>query len=388
MKNKLQYNNDIKFCVVIPTYNNHKSLKSVIENVSKHCSSIIIIDDGSTDSTKTILGEFHQYEIITHQINKGKGRALRNAFQRAIELGYDYAISIDSDGQHDPDDIPKMIQRVLDNHGALVMGSRNMSQDGIPRKSSFGNQFSSFWFWAETGIRLSDTQTGFRAYPLKSIEGKKWYTDRFEFEIEVIVRLAWDNVKFLEQPVNVEYMEDRVSHFRPAQDFSRISVMHTVMTTLGWLFFLPRLILWNFSIKSLFYQVKGEFVNNSGNPTKLAGSVGLGLFFGVFPVWGFQMAIAFAVASIFRLNRIIVLFSSNISIPPILPFIIYFSFQFGALFVTKQVKPLDIHQLTLSSIHLHAVQYLIGASLLAIALGALGFIITWGIAKLFSLKKK
>lgn len=369
--------NTVNYCVVVPTYNNSATLQAVLEGVQRYATNVIVVNDGSTDSTSEILTNFNNLEVITHAINQGKGMALRNAFDRATALGFDYAITIDSDGQHSPDDLPKMVDVLTKNQGKLIMGSRAMDGEGIPKKSSFGNRFSNFWFWAETGIRLSDTQTGFRAYPLKPMRGMKWFTRRFEFEIEVIVRLAWSNVKFAEQPIAVAYQEDRVSHFRPFKDFARISVLNTFLFTAALIFFLPRLWLWNWSIANMWQQVKNEFVTGSDSSLKLAGAVGLGLFFGIFPIWGFQMLGAFAVASILRLNRVLVLFSSNISIPPFLPLIIYFSFWTGSFFFQEPVQFASWESLDLSTIHKHVMQYAIGAVALSVLVGGVGFTFTY-----------
>ena len=117
--------------------------------------------------------------------------ALRNAFKKAHQLGFDYAITIDSDGQHYPENLPDFLQASIEQPDALIMGARNMDQEGVPTKSSFGNKFSSFWFYIETGIKLPDTQTGYRLYPINEIVKKKYFTNKFEFEIEVIVKMAW-----------------------------------------------------------------------------------------------------------------------------------------------------------------------------------------------------
>lgn len=387
MKTKSTDHIDVNYCVVVPTYNNASTLKAVLDQLLVYTSNVIVVNDGATDSTAEILGDYTHLNVITHLENLGKGMALRHAFAWANDKGFDYAITIDSDGQHSPDDLPKVLDTVSRNQGKLVMGSRAMEAEGIPKKSSFGNRFSNFWFWAETGIRLSDTQTGFRAYPLKPMQGTRWFTRRFEFEIEVIVRLAWRNVKFVEQPISVAYEEDRVSHFRPLKDFARISVLNTFLFTGALLFYLPRLWLMNLSLANLWKQVKNEFVAGSDNPVKLAGAVGLGLFFGIFPIWGFQMLVAFAIASILRLNRILVLFSSNISIPPFLPLIIYLSFQAGALFFQEPVRFTDWASLDLSTIHRHVMQYATGAIVLSMVVGSLGFIVTYLLSTLFNRKK-
>ncbi|UXP30775.1 DUF2062 domain-containing protein [Reichenbachiella agarivorans] len=372
---------EINYCVLIPTYNNASKIRPVLEKVGLYASNVIVINDGATDSTAEILADFPQYDVIIHEVNQGKGVALRHGFERAITLGYDYAITIDSDGQHDAADIPKIIAAIEQNPGAVVMGSRNMEQAGVPGKSSFGNKFSNFWFWAETGISLPDTQTGFRAYPLHPISKKKWITSKFEFEIEVIVRLAWSNIPFVSVPIHVTYEEDRITHFRMFRDFARISVLNTFLVTLALLFFLPRLLIMRFSFQKSWEKLKVEFGKNKDNPGKMAFSVGLGLFFGIFPVWGFQMLIAFGVASVFKLNRLVVLFFSNISIPPFLPILIFVSFLCGAPFVADPVQFSDFTHLTLDSVYDQVVQYAIGSVLFSVAAGLIGTLVAYILLK-------
>ena len=150
--------------------------------------------------------------------------------KKATTLGYDYAITIDSDGQHFPEYIQIFVETLeqAENKNLLLIGARNMKQKGVPGKSSFGNKFSNFWFWFETGIKLTDTQSGFRLYPLKALEKLKFYTKKFEFEIEVIVKSAWNDVEVKNIPIKVLYDEtERVSHFRPFKDFTRISILNT-----------------------------------------------------------------------------------------------------------------------------------------------------------------
>ena len=373
----------MKHCILVPTYNNQRTLKSVLNGVLEISPNVIVVNDGSTDSTHEILKEFRdKVTLIEYPTNQGKGNALKLGLRKAIELGFDYAITIDSDGQHYADDIPLLIAEIEENPGNLVMGSRNMDQASVPGKSSFGNKFSNFWFWVETGITLSDTQTGFRAYPLAPIKGMKFFTTKFEFEIEIIVRLAWKNVKYSEANIKVDYPEDRVSHFRPFEDFSRISVLNAVLVTLGLLFYLPRLLIWNFSLKKIWNQIKIEVSKDLTHPVKLASAVGLGLFFGIFPVWGFQMIAAFAVASWFKLNRALVLLVSNISIPPMIPIIVYASFKLGALFVESPVYLVSLNEVDAETVYLQLRQYVIGSVILSVILSVLGFAITWTVVSL------
>ena len=125
-----------------------------------------------------------------------------------------------------------------------------MSQDGIPKKSSFGNKFSNFWFWFETGIKLDDTQSGYRLYPLQFIP-KRFFTKKFEFEIEVIVRTAWNGIPVKNVPVNVLYdPNERVSHFRPFKDFTRISILNTILVFVTLFYIKPRDFFRSFKKKS------------------------------------------------------------------------------------------------------------------------------------------
>src|SRR5690606_11797696 len=195
----------INACVIIPTYNNAKTLPRVIEGVLSFTSRLIVVNDGSTDQTPDILSKYPLLARIDLPENHGKGNALREAFRLAGERQFDYAITLDSDGQHFPEDIPTFVREIEKNGMALLIGDRNMSQAGIPGKSSFGNRFSNFWFRFETGLALSDTQSGFRLYPLREIRDIRLYTNKFEFEIEVIVKAAWRGIPVRNVPVRVLY---------------------------------------------------------------------------------------------------------------------------------------------------------------------------------------
>jgi glycosyltransferase involved in cell wall biosynthesis len=231
-----------KVCVVVPTFNNAATLPQVLENVLSFTDQVIVVNDGSTDSTLSVLAGFPHVEIVSYGQNQGKGYALRRGFQQAVKSGYEYAITIDSDGQHYADDLPAFFAQLNKHPTAIIIGSRNMEQASVPGKSSFGNKFSNFWFWVETGIKRNDTQSGYRLYPVKALENIHFFTRKYEFEIEVIVRAAWRGIEVLEVPVKVFYpeKEKRVSHFRPFRDFSRISVLNTVLVTIAFLYIKPR----------------------------------------------------------------------------------------------------------------------------------------------------
>lgn len=356
---------DRKICVLIPTYNNEKTLKRVIDGVLDYTQNIIVVNDGSTDSTSSILRDYRQISIINLPENKGKGNALKIGFRKALELGFDFAITIDSDGQHYPDDILVFVEALLaENEDVLLIGNRNMAQDGIPKKSSFGNNFSNFWFWFETGIKLQDTQSGYRLYPLNKIP-KKYFTPKFEFEIEIIVRTAWKNIPVKNVPVKILYdPAERVSHFRPFKDFTRISILNTILVIITLAYIKPRNFINNFRKKSFKRFIKEDVLESDGSNRTKAFSIALGAFIGLSPVWGFQTALTISLAVIFKLNKVLAFVSSNISFPPFIPLIIAGSLFIGAPFVDGETNFLN-HEINLELVKNHLFQYIIGSLILA-----------------------
>lgn len=234
----------LQCCVLIPTYNNHATLRRVLNDVHTYTRNIIVVNDGSTDATAEILASYSYLHTINLPVNKGKGNALKTGFKIAQEHGYEYAISMDSDGQHFPDDLHIFLE-ALENHTEkeplLVIGARKMDDPSVPGKSSIGNRFSSFWYWVETGIKLQDTQCGYRLYPLRAVNKLSLYTSRFELEIEVIVKAAWNGVKVINLPVKVLYdPEERVTHFKPWQDVARITILNIFFVFIGAFYIAPR----------------------------------------------------------------------------------------------------------------------------------------------------
>lgn len=360
----------VHYCVIIPTYNNAKTLRRVLDGVLKHTAHVIVVNDGATDATADILQDYPQITRIDHDRNRGKGMALRNGFKKAIAMGYDHAVTIDSDGQHFPADIPSFIAEIEQNGDALLIGSRNMKQEGVPGKSSFGNNFSNFWFWFETGIKLTDTQSGFRLYPLYLIP-KRYFTNKFEFEIEVIVRSAWKSIDVRNIPIQVLYdPSERVSHFRPFKDFTRISILNTVLVTIALLYIKPRDLLRRLKKKGIRKFLLEDLLESNDPPKTKALSIALGVFIGIIPLWGLQTVTVLFLAVLLRLNKAIAFAFSNVSIPPMIPVIVYLSLKTGAL-VTGQtvVIPTEISWHALQN---NLAQYLVGSFILA-SLSALFF---------------
>lgn len=224
MRNSQQH-----ICALIPTYNNAGTILDVVRRTRQQLRDIIVVVDGCTDDTLALLDTLDfPVTVVSYSKNKGKGGALVAGFRKAIELGFDYALTLDADGQHYPEDIPVML-RALDIHpGAMIVGSRQFTDENMPGKNKFANRFSNFWFRLQTTVDLPDTQTGMRIYPLHKLYGLNILTSRYEAELELLVYAAWNNVQLVPVPIRVYYppKEQRVSHFRPAYDFTRISILN------------------------------------------------------------------------------------------------------------------------------------------------------------------
>jgi len=235
-----------QICVIIPTYNNDQTLAQVIDSALEYLSAVIVVNDGSTDDTLEILKRYQEkIEIVAYEKNRGKGFALRCGFDRAEQLGYTHAITIDSDGQHFASDIPKFVKAAHENPNALIVGSRNLTQDNMPQKNTFANKFSNFWFTVQTAHRLSDTQSGYRLYPLQKMKRLRPLTSRYEAELEILVRCAWRNIPIISIPIHVYYAPEgkRVTHFRPGIDFVRISLLNSLLTLLAFIYGYPSVVI-------------------------------------------------------------------------------------------------------------------------------------------------
>jgi len=372
-------------CVIIPTYNNVATLAQVIDDVTQYCDHIIVVNDGSTDNTIAVLNSYPSVQLINYSKNVGKGWALRTAFTYAVENGYTHAITIDSDGQHFAKDLPAFLNKIEEEPHTIIIGARNMGQDSVPGGSSFGNKFSNFWFWVETGIKSPDTQSGYRLYPLVPLKNMRFITRKYEFEIEVLVRAAWKGVKVESVPVTVYYApkEIRVSHFRPYKDFIRISVLNTVLVLISLLYIKPRDFLSILFNKNKFKQLLNEHLYNPQHSAQLkAVSVAFGIFMGIVPIWGFQLVTAIFLAILFKLNKPLVIIAANISIPPMIPVIIFLSYKTGVIWMGENAMHINFsNSITLESIKTNLVQYIYGSITLAVAAGIVSGLLTFILLK-------
>ncbi len=379
-----------KTCVIIPTYNNAGTIKAVINDVSVYTGELIVVNDGSTDGTEEILKSTKGIQLITYPENRGKGWALRQAFRYASEKGYQNAITIDSDGQHFAKDLPAFIDKLKFSPDSVIMGARNMDQESIPGKSSFGHKFSNFWFKVETGINCPDTQTGYRLYPLHLLKDLHFFTRKYEFEIEVLVRAAWKGIPVESIPISVYYAPEgkRISHFRPFKDFTRISILNTILVLITFLYIKPRNFFSTlFDRKKLKQAVTEQLFNPNQSDLLKSLSIAFGIFMGIVPIWGFQLVVAIFFSVLLRLNTALVIIAANISIPPMIPLIIFLSYKTGALWMGSEKQTLDFSSdITIDAIKNNLEQYIHGSCSLAIIAAVVFGLISFILLKIFKRK--
>jgi glycosyltransferase involved in cell wall biosynthesis len=219
-----------RFAVIIPVYNHEQRVADVIRGALKLGYPVFAVDDGSTDATPEKITGMAGVTVLRHEVNRGKGAALKTGFAAASAVA-DWAITIDADGQHDTDNALTLVHAIPEDaltaaRRPLIIGRReNMVGDDVPWTSRFGRKFSNFWVRASGGPVVTDSQSGFRIYPLPQCTKMRVCANRFQFEVEILARAGWLGFPVIEAPVSVSYTPgtQRISHFRPFVDFWRNS---------------------------------------------------------------------------------------------------------------------------------------------------------------------
>lgn len=214
--------------IVIPVYNHASSVKEVVLRSLKLCPRVVVIDDGSTDTTIAELLKETGVAVISHCCNKGKGAALRTAAHFVSEYGGAYIITLDADGQHDPDDVRFFLPYLGEDSKNIVVGARVFNSENVPERSKLGRRISDFLVRFETGQKVWDSQSGFRAYPVRLLREVSCISERYDFETEILVRGAWAGFSIINIDISVYYPErsQRITHFDFLIDNMRIFMLH------------------------------------------------------------------------------------------------------------------------------------------------------------------
>jgi glycosyltransferase involved in cell wall biosynthesis len=194
-----------KVFIVIPVYNEAPVVLDTIKEIKRSgYQDIIIIDDGSSDETYQEAKKSGMI-VLRLALNRGKGAAVKTGIEAAKMLGADIVVTMDGDGQHNPEDIKNMIKLIQEKKCDVVLGSRLKNPQGMPRHKILANHLGNFFTWLIYGLWVTDSQSGFRTYSKKAINLIDTQTDRYEYDSEVIREIGRHNLKYQEIPIEVRY---------------------------------------------------------------------------------------------------------------------------------------------------------------------------------------
>jgi glycosyltransferase involved in cell wall biosynthesis len=379
--------NAYRVAVCIPTYNNGASIVSVVQSAKRIVGDVIVVIDGSTDDTHELLKDIPGIILLSFSENRGKGCALREGFSQARALGFSHVITMDGDGQHCEADLPAFLNAIVQDPSAVWVGNRVLTTDGTPppARSRLGRKFSNFWFKFNTGIRLNDTQCGYRVYPVMPTHGLAIRGSRYEFEQEALIRAAWSGMPVKELDIHLNYEESAVSqsHFRPVRDFIRISKVNSRAAIMRVL--IPGAPL-DIPGKNPFEKIKNLVLFElrlHSEPAQAAKSVAFGTFIGLMPIHGFQMFVLMAVCVPMRLNRPLAFLGVSISSWPFMPFIIVCAVAVGRLVLPHHFFGLTLE--TSGAVLRGVIEFAAGSVVLAIVVSMVTYVT---LKKIFSVLQK
>ena len=206
-----------RYCVLIPAFNAAKTIGELVQRVRGQGYTVVVVDDGSHDQTAAMASSQGAL-VISHLHNRGKGRALRTGFEYALRSGYDGVITMDSDGQHDPAEIPHLVHVGEVQHAGMVVGNRMANGTLMPRHRRWTNQLMSQLISSLTHQDIPDSQCGFRVIRKELLQQLPLRTERFEIETELVLGAARHRWKVVSVPVRTIYQPHDHSHIRPVRD--------------------------------------------------------------------------------------------------------------------------------------------------------------------------
>lgn len=318
-----------RILVVVPVYNHSATLRQVVEGVLEMHPAVLVVDDGSSEPVSSLLTGL-PVKMLRHPRNLGKGAALHRAAGWGLQQGYTHMVCLDADGQHDPAELPMFFAEIAEHPQAVIVGHRDFDQESIPGSSRFGRQFSNFWLRLQTGSRLNDSQSGFRAYPLLIFQQLNFWTRRYNFEVEVLVRSAWAGLELRDVDISVYYPPggERISHFRGFMDNWRLSLLNTHLTLRSIVPWPHRKIierqaadsgkLKTLSVIRPLRSIR-QLLRENSSPQRLAVAAGVGVLLGTLPLIACHTIAILFVCGFFRLNKVAAVSSSQLCMPPIVP---------------------------------------------------------------------
>jgi len=310
----------------LPVYNNRGTLRQVVSECRAILENVVVVDDGSTDvDVSALLGDL-DVTVLVHESNRGKGEAILTAARYIEEQGGLYMVTVDTDGQHLPVDIEKFIPIIAEDDNSIVIGCRDFATENVPFSSRFGRSFANFWLLVETGLQVSDCQSGFRAYPVRCLNRMKFRWSHYDFEAEVLARAAWAGLSLKMVRIGVIYPkpEERVSSFRPFLDNLRLTHAHA-MLIMRRLLPIPHKKMVeskkSFDLSLLRHpgKVLRKLLKENATPEGLALAAAVGLFIAVLPIFFLHTGVILYFSQRLGLNKIVSLNIQHLAMPPFVP---------------------------------------------------------------------
>ena len=376
----------LKVLLVIPVYNHGSTLADVTGKAISTGYPVLVVDDGSDDNGWKELTHLDcQLHRLPH--NCGKGAAILAGARLAEEQGFEAIITLDADGQHDPAESLHLVTEAETGvWPSIIIGAREMVQDTVPGASHFGRAFSNFWIQLETGVELSDTQSGMRLYPVKELLALRLLKTRYDFEIEVLVKIIWAGISVRSVSVSVHYppKEERISHFHKFIDNWRLTQLHTVLLCRR-LLPVPHGKLSKeetrkrgaIVVKNPF-KTLGNLCRENASPFWLGVAVWLGIFLGALPLLACHTLIIIYVAHRLHLNKIAAVAASQFCMPPVVPVL---CIETG-YFLRKGEFILDLSwEKWLLEIHVRLFDWFLGSLLVGPLLGFAGAFLVYRLGR-------
>ena len=212
----------MRVAVLIPALNAANTLEPVVRGALEQIETVVVIDDGSADGTADVAARAGA-TVLKHEVNRGKGGALKTGFAWACQHGFDGVITLDADGQHLPSEIPKFLDCHGKTGGDLIIGGRaHLFGQMLPRRR-MANRFSAWSIAFASGTNITDSQSGYRYYSTRLLRGLKLRSNGFAMESEVIVRAGRGGFKVLTTPIDLGFVDGQsTSHYKPLKDTVRI----------------------------------------------------------------------------------------------------------------------------------------------------------------------
>lgn len=384
---------------VLPTYNNARTLCDVLTCVVESGLAMVVVNDGCTDDTAEVLSAWAaahpqaDLKVLAHRHNRGKAAALRTGFKSAIAAGFTHALTLDTDGQHDPRYIPALLERSAGAPEAYVLGVRDDRHPDYPARSRTGRRISNLFIRLESGLKVRDSQCGMRVYPMELVRTVPVRAGRFGYETEVITRAAWAGCPIVEVPINTRYLPqgERVSHFRPVLDTLRAVSMHVrlifrAIAPVPHRRYRPGgrrparrlsahgLLNWMNPLRAWREMRRGDL-----DHTEIAAALSLGVFVANLPVYPFQTVLALYLARRLHLNPLAVLVGSQASMPPITALLIAAAICVGHLLLHHALPAWPDYHTARAAWHTLArpffIDWLVGAPVVGLLMAAVVFLI-------------